>query len=353
MQQEESSIIRKFRIKEFREETPEARTFVLEPLEGWQPKYQPGQFLTLVFYTPHGEKRRSYSICSVPSLHEPLSITVKRIPNGEFSRALIDMAKPGDVLNCSGIGGFFTASEDPPARCYTFLAAGSGITPCFALIKSLLTTTQSDVLLIYSNNSISSTIFFHQLNELVDRYGNRLRIHFLFSDHGDLFHRRLGKWLLDHLLDRYLSNVLPQTRFYLCGPFDYMQMAEIVLRNRVEATQIHKENFSHLPRLILPQPPDDAAHAVTIHLNGKTHTLLVQYPVPITRAARHQGLQLPYSCEAGRCGSCIATCVKGTIWMAYNEVLTDNEVMQGRILTCQSFAVGGDAEISFDEETAI
>lgn len=348
MQPEGSSIITKLRIKGIRQETPDAKTFILEPLDGWKPEYRPGQFLTLVFFTAHGEKRRSYSISSVASLQEPLSITVKRIVNGEFSRALIDIAKTGDVLYSSGISGFFTIDEDRPAAGYCFLAAGSGITPCFALIKSLLTSTQSEVLLIYSNSNMASTIFIKELKELMERYTGRLRIHFLFSDHGDLFHRRLGKWLLDQLLDRYLSTGPGQTQFYLCGPFEYMQMAEITLRSHVGATQIHKEDFSHLPRLILPEPPDSEAHLVTVHIKGTSHRLKVQYPVPITRAARHQGLQLPYSCEAGRCGSCVATCVKGKIWMAYNEVLTDNEVLNGRILACQSFAVGGDAEISFD-----
>ncbi|MES1221666.1 MAG: 2Fe-2S iron-sulfur cluster binding domain-containing protein [Bacteroidota bacterium] len=56
---------------------------------------------------------------------------------------------------------------------------------------------------------------------------------------------------------------------------------------------------------------------------------------------------MPYSCEAGNCGSCAATCTKGKVWMAYNEVLMDDEIAKGKILTCQGYAVDGDVVIEF------
>lgn len=342
-----NSIIKRLRIVKVTEEAPDTKTFVLEALDGWQPQYSSGQFLTLVFYTKHGEKRRSYSITSSPALQEPLSITVKKIENGEFSRALVYNFREGDTLLTSGISGFFKLDEDQPAPHYCFLAAGSGITPCFSMIKTLMATTTSSVLLFYSNRNEASVIFSKQLKELAERYGARLIIHYLYSDHHDLYHRRLGKWLLDQLLDRYLGEKIPHTQFYLCGPFDFMQMAEITLMNRSDRSHIRKENFSQLPRLILPKPPDEAAHNVIIHIGGRTQTVSVKYPLSITKSAGKQGLELPYSCEAGRCGSCIATCISGQIWMAYNEVLTDREVNAGRFLACQGFAVGGDAEIRF------
>ena len=71
------------------------------------------------------------------------------------------------------------------------------------------------------------------------------------------------------------------------------------------------------------------------------------YPKSIIAAAKDKGIELPYSCEAGRCGSCVATCISGKIWMAYNEVLLDDEIARGRVLTCQGYPVGGDAEIIF------
>src|SRR6185295_2857853 len=108
-----------------------------------------------------------------------------------------------------------------------------------------------------------------------------------------------------------------------------------------------KENFSSFPRISLPEPPDREPHKVTIRIAQDTFTVDVQFPNSILKAAREKGIELPYSCEAGRCSSCVATCVSGQIWMAYNEVLTDRDVEKGRILTCQGFPIGGDAEIIF------
>ena len=345
-----SYLIKKLRIAKVFEETAETRTFTLQPLDGWAPVYKPGQFITLVFYTTHGEKRRSYSITSSPEYDSGLTITVKKIENGEFSRALVYHAREGDTLFCSGIGGLFTVEHIAPGQQFCFIAAGSGITPCFSIIKMLLSESDCRIVLIYSNKDEDSTIFYTQLKHLQSLHSNRLVIHFLFSNHSDLYHRRLGKWLLEQLLDRYIGGEIKHTSFYLCGPFDYMQMAEIVILNRTDKQHVHKENYSSLPRLELPQPPDSGPHTAVIHINGNTHTLEVKYPLSITKTARKAHIELPYSCEAGRCGSCIATCTKGKIWMAYNEVLTDLEVKNGRILTCQSFPIDGDVVIEFDRD---
>jgi len=139
-----------------------------------------------------------------------------------------------------------------------------------------------------------------------------------------------------------------KTLFYVCGPFEYMQTVEITLRIQVPKENIRKENFSTFPRLILPEPPDKAVHQVTIHIQGRTYAFPVQYPKSILKTAREHNIELPYSCEAGRCSSCVATCTKGKIWMAYNEVLVDKEVAKGRVLVCQGFPIEGDAEIIYE-----
>lgn len=344
---EEESIIKKVKIVAIHTETSQSKTFVLEALDGWKPHYQPGQFLTLVFQTPYGEKRRSYSISS--ALDEPLSITVKKVDNGEFSRFLIYDVKEGDVLHTSGISGFFQLTESTlPIQQFFFIAAGSGITPCFSLIKTILAKGTQQVVLIYSNKSEEDAIFHEQLHALQKKYVDRFFIRFLYSNRFSVYHSRLSKWLLLHLLQEYPIVSKEQAYFYLCGPFDYMQTIRITLLGEsIPAAHIIKEDFSSLPRLVIPKPPDTSAHQVTIHLQEQTYELKVQYPQSILAAAKAQHISLPYSCEAGRCGSCVASCSKGKVWMAYNEILTDNEIAKGRILTCQGFPVDGDVEIYF------
>lgn len=342
----QDSIIKKLRVTKIIAETADAKTFVLEPLDGWQPVYQPGQFITLVFYTHAGEKRRSFSISSAND--EPLSITVKKVDNGEFSRFMNYRVKVGDIFFSSGISGFFVLPEKNDYENIFFLAAGSGITPCFALIKYLLSSTNKNVFLIYSNRTEASTIFYAALQQLHQQYRDRFSIRFLFSNRNNALESRLSHWLLSHLLESMLPAGKEKTLFYTCGPADYMIMAGISLRsNGMLSSQIIKEDFSPLPRLVIPKPPDTDAHMVTIYINGQTHHIKVQYPDSIIASARKLKIALPYSCEAGRCGSCAATCTSGKIWMAYNEVLMDDEIKKGRVLTCQGFPVQGDATIAY------
>lgn len=344
----QNSIVRQLKVTGLIQESKDAKTFVLEPLNGWKPEYKPGQFLTLVFHTGYGEKRRSYSMSSSPETDKELAITIKKLDNGEFSRALLATVKVGDILESTGIAGQFTLPEnDPLIRQFFFVAAGSGITPCFSLIKTLLHTTDHQVTLIYSNKSKEDTIFYELLRGLQEQYQERFAVKFLFSNESGIYNTRLSSWLLDQLIDQYLRVGRNEVMFYICGPFDYMLTVQITLLSRFPASHVMKENYSSLPRKIKEQPPDTEAHQAMISIGGQTFSVMVQYPESVLEAAISQGIQLPYSCKAGRCASCVATCSKGKVWMAYNEVLTDDEVAKGRILVCQSFPIGGDVEITY------
>ena len=133
----EQSLYKTIRIKSVHEEVKGFKTFTFE--EGHGIDYKPGQYITLVQWVVGEEVRRSYSITSSPQLNEPLTIGVKRVENGLFSRQLIDHAKPGDEWVTTGPGGLFTLPEDVQNYHQVFFfAAGSGITPTFSLIKTVL-----------------------------------------------------------------------------------------------------------------------------------------------------------------------------------------------------------------------
>jgi ring-1,2-phenylacetyl-CoA epoxidase subunit PaaE len=345
MSSETPPLIRRVKVVAVTRETPSAASFVLEP-QGWTSVWRSGQFLTLVFNTRFGEKRRSFSISSSYELGEPLRITVKRLDNGEFSRLLFDQTVAGDELLTIGVGGMFTLPEDPADyRGYCFLAAGSGIAPVFPLIHTLLKKTSQGVTLLYSSRSIRECIFYNELVALAAAEP-RFRLRFFLSDQPKIDEGRLGKLLLSRVIDEMFPEA-ESTAFYLCGPFDYMQTARIVLLMRTRAEHIHAEHFVSWPRLILPEPPDKIPHEVTLRLGGIERTIVVGFPEPVLKAAKKAGLTLPYSCETGRCGSCVASVAGGKFWMAYNEMLTDREVEAGRVLTCQAFPVGGNGILEF------
>jgi ferredoxin-NADP reductase len=329
-------------------ETEDTKTFVFAPVSpADEVDYKAGQFLTLVFPRKEGEDRRSFSISSSPDSKEPLSITVKRIDNGAYSRLLIDKAREGDRLLTIGASGFFTMPDElEKYREIFFFAAGSGITPVYSLIKTLtLRSEKLHIVLVYSNRSAASTIFYEALRAIQARCP-QLTIEFLFSSSVNLGRARLSKWLLEILLKEYSRVPYEQSLFYLCGPYEYMRMASIgLIAQGVPEHNIRKEDFVPLKLEPKSLPPDTEAHSVDLEINGQNHQLRVQYPDTILKVAKRQGLPIPYSCEAGRCGTCVALCTTGRVWMSYNEVLVDSDLDKGLVLTCTGYPVGGDVSL--------
>ncbi len=345
-----SSPIKRLRIIDIIRETDDAKTFILEPLDEWEPVYEAGQFLTFLFGEGEEQQRRSYSVSSAPLCGEPLAITVKRVVNGRFSRQLLDHYKKGDILHTTGFSGFFCLPQiTEQYDGYFFLAAGSGITPCFSLIKTLLLLTDKKIVLVFSNRNRRSAIFYNQLIQLQEKHSGQLHIRFLFSDSNYYKDARLSKPLLQQLLATHIPNESQKTGFYTCGPELYMEIILITLISEgIKREQIRRENFDSRPRLYTLVPPDQEARIAAIIFKEQVYKVVTAWPQTILAAAKAQHIQLPYSCEAGRCGSCVATCTKGTIWMGYNEVLTDEELAKGKILTCQAYPVGGDVEIKVE-----
>lgn len=345
--QEKTSLYQTLTIKEVREEVRNFKTFVLEGEESLL--YKAGQYITLVDTSSGEEVRRSYSIASAPSLGEPLTIGVKRVENGHFSRLLVDKAKVGDRLLSTGAGGLFTLPENSdPYKQVFFFAAGSGITPIFSLMKTALHDhPHLKLVLIYSNASREKAIFREALERLAKQYPTQLHIEFLYSNAANLGKARLYRDLVLQFLKSLSSAPIENTLYYICGPEAYMRMVLYTLQGEgVPPENIKRENFV-IQRIKPPQaaPPDLASHEVSLHLFGVEHHFAVKYPDTILSAARKQGLSMPYSCEVGRCGNCVALCTEGKVWLSYNEVLTDKELSRGLILTCVGHPIEGDVRV--------
>ncbi len=342
-------IYRTLIITAIKEETHGVKTFILDTIDGSPVQYKAGQFLTFVFNHHGRDERRSFSISSSPAGNEPLAITVKRLDNGLYSRFLHDKARVGDQLQTTGAAGLFVL---PPAigqyRQVFFFAAGIGITPVFSLIKALLQTEAAvQVVLVYSNASQAEAAFKTEIDTLAGPYADRFKVEYLYSSAFNLARARLSKQLLPVLMKEYVNAGNSQVLCYTCGPFAYMRMVTYALEEwGIPHEQIRKENFNADEKpVIRNEPPDKDAHEVTIIHNGTTHKFTCQYPQTILQAARQHGVNIPYSCETGRCGSCAAICKTGTAWLSYNEVLMDMDLRHGSILTCTGYPVGGDLVI--------
>ena len=339
----QASVYKRIRIKEVHEEVAGFKTFVFE--DDHNIEYKAGQYLTLVAIVQGEEIRRSYSITSSPDMNEPLSIGVKRKANGFFSRLLVDHAKGGDELITTGSGGLFILPENIQSdQNLFFFAAGSGITPVYSLLKSALYIHQMRVVLTYSNTSPATTIFLENIKGLKKQFNDRFQVEFLFSNAPDLIKARLHRELLIYLINHFSVTDYLKTLYYICGPYSYMRMCTYVLQEvQVPADNIKKENFliDQVPPVQVT-PPDKLTHNAKINVGGKTYNVPVHFPDSILHASKKLGLILPYSCETGRCGNCVARCIKGEVWLSYNEVLTEADLARGLTLTCVGHPLGGD-----------
>ncbi len=340
------------RVKAIVEETPESKTYVLERTDHQPLPYEAGQFLTLVLKYEGHEVRRSYSLSSTPGVDPDPKLTIKRVVNGEISRWLLRTLEVGSILESLPASGRFTLGAAVSERSDVFLlAAGSGITPVFSLLKAVLTRhPDRRVILIYSNPNRPATIFQTELEHWQRQYPDRLMIEYLWSNPGgDTVGRRLNNTLLEKLVNQYHQARWGAPEFYVCGPEDYMRLIRIVLIFMgFEGDSIKKENFV-IPVSAPPAPEGfGVASRVTLQYRDQRHELAVEAGMYILTAALKAGLPLPYSCRGGRCSTCVARCESGRVKMTINDVLTERELAEGEILTCTALAETSEIVIRVD-----
>ena len=342
------------RITEISKKPGENVFIQLEPVDGVMPVYAAGQFLTILFQVNGKEIRRSYSICSSPAIAEPLSIAVKFVENGEISKHLHHKTEVGDLLTALYPNGLFTYVPVEEIKRTVFLfAAGVGITPIFSILKTALTVERhSKVVLIYSNRSQDNTLFFEELNDWQQQYPERFKLIYLFSDAKRLQFARLNSFLIHDLFEANLTFDQSDALCYTCGPIDYMVMCRIsLLAMGFRLDQIKKETY-FIPEdemddddMTEKEVRDKNTYTVLLDFNHNTYQLEVPYYKRILQVALEHDINVPYSCRAGICSTCVATCTEGGVKMDYNEILTDQEIAQGRVLICTGHPTANNTKI--------
>lgn len=348
-------------IAEIVEETAEARSirFDVPPELREAFRFKPGQHLTLRAELGNEEVRRNYSLCVAPREGE-LKVTVKRIAGGLFSNWANDNLKPGDRLDVMEPHGSFTWDFAPGARNhYAAFAGGSGITPIMSLLRTaLIEEPASRFTLFYGNRDSQSVIFLDALARLKNRYMDRLEIHHFLAEEAediDLFNGMLDRGkcgeVLEHLLDP--ADI---AAFFICGPGPMMDAAEGALVERaVESDRIHLERFTadRPPQALQAQLDALSREAqgatMLVTLDGRKRRVPFSAEAGnILDSARLAGLPAPFACKAGVCATCRARVVSGAVEMAARYGLTDEEVANGYILTCQSVPKGEGLEVDYD-----
>ena len=357
-------------------ETALARSYVLDIPKELQRrfKYRPGQFLTLRLTDGAALLKRSYSISSSPDADASLQITIKRIFGGKISNHLADTIQEGDALTVlPPEGSFFSTSLRKP-HLYICFAGGSGITPIFSILKTvLMRSPKSKIALVYANRDEDSIIFNAALDELASRHPAQLSLRHVFSQPqtmmagsaGRLDSSRVGCLLNEIEISN--SGGLPLPReYYVCGPTAFMGLVEGVLRSRkVAPERLHLEAFTigapqeeteedrqiERPLEISGSNSFDRGkpQTVVITLRGEARELAARPNETLLDAALRAGLTPLFACQQGVCASCKATLKYGRVRMQHHEALTSLEIDQGTILTCQAVPVSEKVSVRFEE----
>jgi ring-1,2-phenylacetyl-CoA epoxidase subunit PaaE len=330
-------------VKEVTSLTNEAKSISFETPSDF--KFDAGQFIELSVEIDGKLERRSYSICSGPD--DSIAIGVKAVPGGKVSNWLMENAKPGIGIHISKPSGNFTLKTG--AKHIVAIAAGSGITPIMSLAKAL-EKKRGNVTLIYGNKTESSIMFKDELIAL----SNVKSYHYLSQEEKAGYSTgRINKESLTALIKDNLE-ILKADDFYLCGPEELIIEAKETLDFfGVAASKIHFELFRPATLLKTEEKSSlktfDGETDVRVILEGENFQFkLTAQGKTILEAAEEAGADVPYSCKGGVCASCKAKVVKGTAKMDVNYTLTDKEVEDGYILTCQAHPNSPELIVSFD-----
>ena len=317
-----------------------------------------GQHLT-VRATINGEEvRRNYSLCTAPGESDWM-VTVKRIGGGLFSNWVGDQLKAGDMLEVMVPHGSFTTEFNPVhQRHLVGIAGGSGITPVMSLIRTLLRDEpDSRFTLLYGNRDSSSVIFLEALAALKDKHLGRFEIyHFLDQEEQEieLFNGMLNRERLDEAIEHLVPDAPIVDGWFICGPGPMMDAAEGALLDRgIAKERIHIERFTadrpagSITQEIAQLQTQAEGVTVSVTLDGRTRRIPFSAG-NILDSARAAGLSAPYACKAGVCATCRAKVTNGKVEMAARYGLTDEEVADGYVLTCQSVPVGDGVAVDYD-----
>jgi ring-1,2-phenylacetyl-CoA epoxidase subunit PaaE len=332
-------------IADVRRETPEAISIRFAVPEEVREDFAftSGQYLTLRTHVDGAEVRRSYSICSGMDEGE-LRVAIKRLDGGLFSSFANAQLRAGDTMEVMPPDGRFGLAPDAAAeRSYVGFAAGSGITPVFSIIKTVLTREpRSHFVLFYGNKSSATIMFKDELDDLKDRFVDRLSVHHILSremQDVDVLHGRLTGDKVPALI-RTAGGIAAVDDVFLCGPLAMIEEVSATLVSLgLPGRRIHREIFTTEtpPRPIRPPAPSEAREEVSlsIKLDGVSHKVAMRKDETVLEAGERHELDLPYSCRGGMCCTCRAKLIEGAGAMDQNFSLESWEEEAGFVLTCQ------------------
>ncbi|MFB9055237.1 2Fe-2S iron-sulfur cluster-binding protein [Mariniflexile ostreae] len=345
----------KLTVKDITRETNQAISIGFDVPESLKDTFvfQAGQYVTLKMVINGQEIRRDYSLCSSPK-SGALQVAVKEVKDGTFSSYANTVLKVGDLVEVAPPKGrFIFTPNDSKTKNIAAFAAGSGITPILSIIKCALEEeVHSKVILVYGNKTTSDTMFLDALLKLQQQYKERFSIQFVFSqeDGEDSIFGRIEKSTVNYVMKNKHKHI-DVDAFYLCGPEAMIHTVKDVLTaNDINKDTIHFELFKAAkPVDVNNDAPAHGNTKITITVDDETTTFDMPQKQTVLEAALDHDLDAPYSCQGGICSSCLARITEGAATMRQNNILTESEVAEGLILTCQAHPTTPTLAVDYDD----
>jgi len=331
--------------------TNDSVTISFDTLDNELFRFIPGQYITINHQINGEQVRRAYSICSIQT--EGIAIGVKKVEKGRMSTFLTTNLKVGDKLEVMPPSGNFTIKADP--NHIIGICAGSGVTPILSMLKTeLAKENPTKFTLIYGNKTQDSTMFKDELKTLQANYPEQLKIHWVYSREqvAGTIHGRIDKNTLQQLI-----NISPSLKsaeaYFICGPGEFIDNAnELLLLNKINQNKINIERFTSVIKEDINNDTisDEIIANVMVSVDGEDFEFtLSNKGQSILDAAMEQGADVPFSCKGAVCCTCKAKVMEGKVIMDNNFSLSDAEVAEGYVLSCQSHPVSSNVIIDYDE----
>lgn len=316
-------------------------------------QFKAGQYLTIKTTLNNEELRRDYSICSSRK-SGVLKVAVKEVEGGTFSVYANNTLKIGDELDVAAPNGRFVFEPDAnKSRTVAAFAAGSGITPVMSIAKTLLEEEpNSKFILVYGNKTPKETIFFNEILELHHKYLERFELHEVFSqsDEENALFGRIEKSTVNFIVKNEYKHIEIDA-FYLCGPEAMIETVKHVLDDHgISENAINYELFKSSTKGVSGVNTAIEGEAnVTVIVDDETKTFTMSQSQTILESTLAQNIEAPHSCKGGICSSCIARITEGKAEMRQNNILTDSEIAEGLVLTCQAQPTTANITVDYDD----
>lgn len=326
-------------------------------------KYTQGQYISFRIFVDGKEERRSYSIINAPGENaDEIEVLVKILEGGKVSTEFNQNLKTGDEVEVMPpMGNFHTNFHPANERVYVGLAAGSGISPVLSNIKeALLEEPKSKVYLFYGNRTKSHILKKSTIDKMQKQFGDRLKVNYLLSrekPENPVFGGRITNQKLDQLFEMFKEIPIQQAIYFICGPTEMIKGISEYLRSmkKVPTLQVLHEYYTSPDGVDDPSKSDDFKKIpdinsmVTVILDDDEYSFeLNSKAAVIVDKANDEGIPAPYSCHGGVCCTCMAKLEEGEVYMEKNYALSEDQVKQGFILTCQSHPITPTVTVNYD-----